>query len=113
MTTIAAAFGRVTPTEKQQEKVAADQKRLKEACADFEALLLHTMLKSMRKTLSGKDVFGGSLGRDIYESMYYQQVAVDVARGGSGLGIGDALYQELEQKMGLNRYADGEKFTKA
>lgn len=74
--------------------------RLKQACADFEAILLDSMFQSMRKTLSGEDIFGKSLGRDIYESMYYTQISKDLAGQGSGLGLGAMLYQQLSGTAG-------------
>ncbi len=79
----------------QYEKDNAEDKRLKKACADFEAILLNYMFQSMRKTLPGNDVFGSSLGMDMYESMYLQHLSTDIARGKNSLGIGDALYRQL------------------
>ena len=73
--------------------------RLKQACSDFEAIFLNYMFKTMRKTLSGTDIVGKGLAGDIYETMYYQQLSVDMAGQGKALGIGEALYQELYSKM--------------
>lgn len=73
--------------------------KLKQACADFEAILLDSMFQSMRKTLSGDDIFGKSLGRDIYESMYYTQISKELASKGKGLGLGESLYQQLSSRM--------------
>ncbi len=79
------------------EKDNIEDKRLKKACADFEAILLNYMFQSMRKTLPGNDVFGSSIGMDMYESMYFQQLSTDIARGRNSLGIGDALYRQLKK----------------
>lgn len=76
-----------------------DDKRLKDACRDFEGILIFQMLKSMRKTLSNDDIFGKGTGKDIYQSMYDQALAEMVARGENNLGIGDALYQELSKQQ--------------
>ncbi len=76
--------------------------KLKQACADFESILLDSMFQSMRKTLSGDDIFGKSLGRDIYESMYYTQISKELASEGNGLGLGERLYQQLSSRMGKN-----------
>jgi len=86
-----------TPTGHSSENA-----KLKQACADFEAILLDSMFQSMRKTLSGDDIFGKSLGRDIYESMYYTQISNELASEGNGLGLGDILYQQLSSHMGKN-----------
>jgi peptidoglycan hydrolase FlgJ len=74
---------------------SSENAKLKQACADFEAILLDSMFQSMRKTLSGDDIFGKSLGRDIYESMYYTQISKELASEGHGLGLGEILYQQL------------------
>jgi peptidoglycan hydrolase FlgJ len=77
----------------------SENTKLKQACADFEAILLDSMFQSMRKTLSGDDIFGKSLGRDIYESMYYTQISKELASEGNGLGLGEILYQQLSSRM--------------
>ncbi len=75
--------------------------KLREACTDFEAILLDSMFQAMRKTLTGEDIFGKSLGKDIYESMYYREISNHVAKNGSGLGIGDMLFQQLKKEETL------------
>ena len=84
---------------------AAEKERLKNACRDFEAIFMNQMLDSMRDTLTGTSVFGNSLGKDIYKSMYYRQLTSDIAHGGSGLGIGELLYNNLESKVREQRAA--------
>ena len=73
-------------------------RKLKEACKDFEAVLLDYMFQSMRKTLAGDSILGNSDQKDLYESMYYQEVSKHIAKG-KGLGIGDALYRQLQKKI--------------
>ena len=72
--------------------------KLKEACKDFEAILLDYMFQSMRKTLVGDGILGNSNQRDLYESMYYQELSKNIADG-KGLGIGDALYLQLKKNI--------------
>ena len=74
-----------------------DDKKLKDACRDFEGILIHQMLKSMRKTLSNDDIFGKSMGKEVYQSMYDQALSEMIARGDNNLGIGDSLYEELSK----------------
>ena len=83
----------------------SEQERLKKSCKDFEAIFMSQMLDSMRDTLTGTSVFGNSLGKDIYKSMYYRQLTSDIAHGGSGLGIGELLYNNLESKVREQRAA--------
>jgi len=63
------------------------------------------MFQSMRNTLTNDSIFGNSLGKDIYKSMYYRQISTEIAQGGSGLGIGEILFHKLEDKMGTGRAA--------
>ena len=74
----------------------SEEEKLKTACQDFEAIFLNFMFQSMKKTLPGDGLFGKSLGKDLYESMYYQELSSDIAKGGKGVGIGEKLYAELK-----------------
>jgi flagellar protein FlgJ len=68
--------------------------KLKKACADFEGLLLNYMFEAMRKTVGEGGVFGKSFQKDMYESMFTQEVSTSLARG-KGMGIGEALYRQV------------------
>lgn len=85
----------IQPASEQQASGKDDDGRLKEACADFEAILLTQMLKSMKSTLSGDALLGGGLPQDIYDSMYHQALAENIAHGNNSLGIGEMLYRQL------------------
>ena len=82
----------------QQEKDVKNEEKLKEACADFEAVLINFMFKSMKKSLPGDSLFGGGLQKDIYDSLFYQEIATKLARE-KGLGIGEALYRQLKNQI--------------
>lgn len=84
--------------KKQDNKAQIDDARLKEACADFEGVLLNFMFQSMKKTVPGKGIFSGSHQKDMYESMFYQEISTKFARD-RGIGIGDALYRQLKGKL--------------
>jgi len=85
------------PTKKQDNKAQIDDARLKKACSDFEGVLLNFMFQSMKKTIPGKGIFSGSQQKDMYESMFYQEISTKFARD-RGIGIGDALYRQLKGK---------------
>ena len=82
---------RLTP-EAAAEKTDND---LKKACKDFEGLLIQFMLKSMRNTLTGDCVFGDGLGKDIFQSMFDEDLSRKIANGDNCIGVGDMLYQQL------------------
>lgn len=68
--------------------------KLKKACADFEGILLNYMFEAMRKTVGEGGVFGKSHQKDMYESMFAQEVSATLARG-KGVGLGEALYRQV------------------
>ena len=55
------------------------------------------MLKVMRSTVEPADEEGSALGKDIYLSMFDQEIALQMARN-SSLGIGEMMYRQLEER---------------
>ena len=76
-----------------------DDKKLRTACADFEAILVNRMLDAMRRTLRQDGLLDGGTGRDVYDAMYYQEIATRVARE-KGMGIGESLYRQMAERAG-------------
>ncbi len=74
-----------------------EDQALKKACKDFEGILLSYMLKSMRKTLTGDSIFGDSLGKDIYQSMFDEHLTQEISSGENNVGLGDVLYKQLKK----------------
>lgn len=78
----------------RESHMAPQEEKLGKACADFEAILLDRMFQAMRSTLPKDGIFGGSHQQDMFESMYYQELATRLAREKS-IGIGEALFRQL------------------
>jgi len=78
--------------EGQQSGGSRDE--LKKACADFEAIFINHMLKTMRRAIpqSGNNF----PGKDIYSTMVDQKVAEDLAKRGGGIGLQEMLLRQLE-----------------
>ena len=76
---------------------AQEDAKMRAACADFEAMLFNFLVESMRKTLPGDSVFGSSHQKSMYESMYFQEVTTKLAHE-KGLGLGEALYRQLQKQ---------------
>lgn len=66
-------------------------KKIYEACQEFESIFISYLLKNMRKTIPNVEE---SFSREIYTSMMDEEVAKAVARG-AGLGLADAIYSQL------------------
>ena len=72
---------------------------LKKATQEFEAVFIGYMLKVMRSTVEpADDEEGNALGKDVYLSMFDQEIALQMARN-SSLGIGEMMYRQLEQTV--------------
>jgi Rod binding domain-containing protein len=69
--------------------------RLKTVCAEFEAIFLSHMLKTMRSSMSVDGVFGKSHQGEILGSMVDEKVALDMAKK-RGIGVGDLLFKKLQ-----------------
>ncbi len=87
--------------EKAKDKIIdpAEDKALKEACAGFEAILMQTMLKSMRQSLPGDALFKESNATNIYKSMQDQYLAETLSKGPSSIGLKDFLYEHLKDSL--------------
>ncbi len=76
-------------------KQAAEDKKLREACQDFEAMFMSIMYKQMRNTVPENELFGKSNGEKIFESMLDDEVMKNASKAG-GVGLGDMLYRQLK-----------------
>ncbi|MEA4845822.1 MAG: rod-binding protein [Clostridiaceae bacterium] len=86
--------------EKALEKAMEekDEKKLKEACSDLEAIFVSMMFKQMRNTVQKSGLFDGGMAEEVYEDMLYDKYAEEVSKG-SGTGLGDLLYRQLSKSM--------------
>ena len=74
---------------------ARDPERLKKACQGVESIFLTMMLKEMRKAIPKSGLFSDSLQKDIYTSLFDQQVAQEAAESGRGIGLSQVLFEQL------------------
>ena len=81
-----------TPQPKQMEL-----RKLRNAVADFEALFLSHMLKSMQGTVV-KTKLGKESGGDLLKDMGWEKVGESLAHQG-GLGLGDMLFEALSKRV--------------
>lgn len=78
-----------------------EEKALKSACEDFEAIFIHMMLKSGRNTVSEGGLIEKSNGTKMFEDMYDQEMAAAMSKSGQGgIGIANMLYKQMS--LGLN-----------
>jgi flagellar protein FlgJ len=76
----------------------AQEKKLKKACADFEALLVFQLLKTMRQSAPRNGFLKPSQGQQTYEMMLDQKIAEELANKGGGLGLQKMLYNQMTKR---------------
>lgn len=96
------AFFDVNSLNKVKQKGRSDEPAaLKEVARQFEAIFVQQMLKSMRAAneVFGKDNFTNSSEMQFHQQFYDQQMSLELTRG-QGLGLADALYQQMQKSYG-------------
>jgi len=86
--------GREEPNRLGGQQPGVSEEKLKKACADFEAIFINYMLKTMRSAIPQSGT--SSPGKDIYSTMVDQKVAEDLAKRGGGIGLQEMLLRQLE-----------------
>lgn len=91
----------------QSEKIQStkEDKELKEVCADFESVLLNYMFQAMKKTVGESGLFGDSFRKDMYESLFFENISQKIAKE-RGVGIGESLYRQLNIKAGQTQIGE-------
>jgi peptidoglycan hydrolase FlgJ len=85
-----------------------DREKLKRSCMDFEAIMISQLFKSMRQTVLTSDFMGEGLGKEIYQSLFDQEVSQSLAKG-DGLGIGNMIYHQLIRQEEKSRPTPADK----
>ena len=88
------------PMNTPKSPTTNNQEELKEACKEFETILIEQMLNSMRKTVNKSGLMQGGMGEDIFEDMLYEKYARKMSDS-ANLGLSDMLYRQLSQKHTL------------
>ena len=73
-----------------------NNKKMKQACSDFESILIKQMLDSMRKTVPKDSLIEGGMAEDIFTDMIYDEYAKKMSKTGD-FGIKEILYKQLSQ----------------
>ncbi len=85
--------------------------RLKEASEDFEALFIHFMLKSMRKTVMKSGLLDTGFSGETMESLFDGELSKNIARN-NHLGIAELLQEQIGSDFNLNRKNNSIETTK-
>ena len=75
-----------------------DEKKLKKACSELEAIFVNMMFKQMRNTVQKSGLVDGGSAEEMFEDMLFDKYAEEVSTG-QGTGLGDVLYKQLAKSM--------------
>ncbi|MFZ5353341.1 MAG: rod-binding protein [Bacillota bacterium] len=91
-----AAEAEVSDFEKILEKAVEekDEKKLKEACRNFEAIFINMMFKQMKKTVEKANLYGESYAEETFDDMLIDKYSEEISRN-NGIGLGDIMYKQL------------------
>lgn len=79
-----------------------DQKKLKKAAQEFEAIFVQQMLEAMDKTVDRENSFiSGGSSEQYFRSMMNEEIAKSMTnrRGGSGFGLAEAIYRQMSSNI--------------
>lgn len=74
-----------------------DEKKLRQAGEDFEALFINQLLQGMRRTVFQSKILGDAPGKEIYQSLFDRELSKKMAHQG-GLGLGKIMVQKVLEK---------------
>jgi peptidoglycan hydrolase FlgJ len=75
-----------------------DEKKLKKACSDLEAIFVNMMFKQMRSTVQKSGLMDGGSSEEMFEDMLFEKYTEEASKG-QGTGLGDILYKQLAKSM--------------
>ncbi len=84
----------------KETTVSADinkEKKLRKACADFEAIMLNQMLRMARQSMPEGGLFGGGHAEEMYRSMLDEELSIKLAHA-KGIGLGELLFQQISKQ---------------
>ncbi len=81
------------------------REELQKVAQEFESIFIHSLLKSLRKTIP-KSGFFDSFSMDMYEQVFDQEMAKHLAAA-RGIGLADLIYQDLVRRQEAARDGSG------
>lgn len=88
---------RVKGLDGVKNKGTGDPEEIKKAAEAFEAYFIHSLLREMRKTVPGGGFLGSGPGKEIYESLLDETLAVKMAER-EGIGLAKLLVKKLAEQ---------------
>ena len=95
------------PAEGHPPRISGDQqRRLAAACADFEAIFVQQLFKTMRASVPEEGLMHAGRAEELYTSLMDQEVAEEMAHGQGSIGLASQMRMKLIQYFATNDAAD-------
>jgi flagellar protein FlgJ len=78
----------------EKVKELKDDKKLMDACKQFETVFVNIMMKNMRNTIHEDGIIKKSNGREIFEGMLDEKLAEESSKG-QGIGLAKSMYKQM------------------
>ena len=88
-----------TPGVPGQPLTPEKEKQLKKACADFEAMFVYELFKTMRRTVPRGGLLPKTTGYDSWDMVMDQHVAEELSKRNGGLGLQKIIYEQVIKTM--------------
>ena len=85
-------------TKNVSPKKAKSHKQLRESTRELEAMYIYEAYKAMRKNIPDNGLIKKSSGEKMFQEMLDLEMARKAAAG-NGMGLGEAMYQQLKDKI--------------
>jgi flagellar protein FlgJ len=92
---LAAKARQLVGSKNSSTNQVSKDKELMEVAKKFEAILIHQMLKAMRKTVHKSELLN-SFSLQQYESMMDEEIASEMVKH-KGIGLADSLFYQLSR----------------
>lgn len=76
-----------------KQELTPEQQKTKQACSDFETMIIKKMLESM---MSNTKMFGSGFSGSFYQGMFQDVIAESITKQG-GIGVEKMLFQQVEK----------------
>lgn len=83
-----------------------NDKELKQACCEFESIMLDMMYKQMKATVVRSNLIERDAGTEIFDSMLDENLMEIASKTGS-FGLAESLYKQLSKQSGAGTAKSG------
>lgn len=76
----------------------SEEKKLYEACVEFESIFVKQMLDSMKKTINKSGLMDGGMTEEIFDDMLYDRYATSISKNAQ-LGLAKQMFDQIRATL--------------